>query len=424
MHARLLLAVGVALIATTAALAQDSLPIATTPVVNAPAPLPLAGPGSGLWPADDAAQPAQHSGTMWTSKEYLYFWPKATPLSVPLATTGSPATAAAAGLPLGALGTPGTAILNPNYLDYGPMSGGRVTAGWIDCEGFLGLQASGFLMESRSASFQAQSGPSGAPLSVPILSPVTELQSALDLALPGVSQGGMLASSTVSLWGSEVNGMLGIYHDTWLNVYGLLGFRYIDLSERLDITSLSTAPFADPTAGLPAPGPAVLAAFNDQFATRNQMYLGQAGFQGEAKFGGFFCDFALTAAMGQNHETLLIDGNTTGAMPGPGGIFTQLTNDGRWKRSQFTVAPEAKLQLGYDITHHIRVYAGYDFLYLTKVARPGDQMDHQVDLTQSPFFVGSAAAAASVGVSTNPAQYFNTTNFWIQGVTAGLQINF
>ena len=88
------------------------------------------------------------------------------------------------------------------------------------------------------------------------------------------------------------------------------------------------------------------------------------------------------------------------------------------------MAPEAKLQLGYDITHHIRVYAGYDFLYLTKVARPGDQMDHQVDLTQSPFFVGSAAAAASVGVSTNPAQFFNTTDFWIQGVTAGLQINF
>ena len=328
MRTRLFLVLGLVLTGSGMALGQSPLlPIATAPAGADPIGLPGAGPSSGLWPAADPAQPA-HSDTFWASSEYLHFWPKATPLPIPLATTGNPGTAAAAGLPLGALGTPGTAILNPDYLDYGPMSGGRVSAGWIDSEGFLGLEASGFLMESRSASSLVQSGPGGMPLSVPILSPVTELQSALDLALPGVSQGGVLAGSTVSLWGSEVNGMLGIYHDTWLNVYGLLGFRYIDLSERLDITSFSTAPFADPTAGLPAPAPAVLAAFNDQFATRNQMYLGQAGFQGEAKFGGFFCDFALTAAMGQNHETLLIDGNTTGAMPGPGGIFTQA--DKRW----------------------------------------------------------------------------------------------
>jgi Putative beta barrel porin-7 (BBP7) len=420
MNKRYLAVLGALLSSTGMVLAQASSPgpgelmIATPPsFVDAPRSW---GPGgnAGAGAKEDA---------FWTSAEYLMYWVKSAPLPTPLATSGDPAGAAASGLTLGALGTPGTSVLSPHQQDYGPQSGGRVSAGWLDSEGFLGFQASGFLLETRSASFAVNSNPGGSPaLSVPFLSPVTGTETALNLSAPGVAQGGVLASSTNALWGAEANGLLEIFNDHWLHAYALCGFRYFDLAERLDVTDFSTSPVAPATTGLTGPAPAVPATFRDFFSTHNQLYAGQMGIQTEARFDRFFIDCAIKVAMGDSRQSIVINGTTTALPPlSGGGVFTEGTNIGRFTRTQFAVAPEAKLQAGFDFTRNIRAFAGYEFLYLTKVIRPGYQLDHQVDLTQSPFFGGPGASSAN---STNPAQMFNSTNFWAQGINAGIQISF
>jgi hypothetical protein len=37
--------------------------------------------------------------------------------------------------------------------------------------------------------------------------------------------------------------------------------------------------------------------------------------------------------------------------------------------------PEAGIDVGYQLTRHLRAKAGYTFIYWTDVVRPGDQID-------------------------------------------------
>ncbi len=36
--------------------------------------------------------------------------------------------------------------------------------------------------------------------------------------------------------------------------------------------------------------------------------------------------------------------------------------------------PQVTLNIGYQVTRNLRVYAGYDYLYWSNVARPGDNV--------------------------------------------------
>jgi len=44
--------------------------------------------------------------------------------------------------------------------------------------------------------------------------------------------------------------------------------------------------------------------------------------------------------------------------------------------------PELNLKIGYDITPNLRAYVGYDFLFISSVVRPAEQIDLHVNLNQ------------------------------------------
>ena len=80
--------------------------------------------------------------------------------------------------------------------------------------------------------------------------------------------------------------------------------------------------------------------------------------------------------------------------------------------------PELGLKLGYDLTPNLRLYAGYDFLFISSVVRPGNQIDLNVNRTQVPNVFGPQAL---IGPAL-PAPQFNPTTFWVQGFNVGLQV--
>ena len=84
------------------------------------------------------------------------------------------------------------------------------------------------------------------------------------------------------------------------------------------------------------------------------------------------------------------------------------------------MVPEVKVQVGYDVTNNIRVFAGYDFLYVSDVVRPGNQIDPRVNFSQQAAPVGGGAL---VGPAL-PAAQFNHTDFWAHGVNVGLQFRY
>jgi len=84
------------------------------------------------------------------------------------------------------------------------------------------------------------------------------------------------------------------------------------------------------------------------------------------------------------------------------------------------VIPEVGVQLGYQFNPHVRAFVGYDFLYCSDVARPGQQIDRGVDTARIPSSVSVGAPAGPA----RPAFLFKNGDFWAQGVSFGLELRF
>jgi hypothetical protein len=131
-------------------------------------------------------------------------------------------------------------------------------------------------------------------------------------------------------------------------------------------------------------------------------------------------------ALGDMREQVNIAGSTA-YTPLPGGQTTTFntgilaagTNIGNHHSDRFAVIPELNFKLGFEINDHWRVWAGYDFLFVSNVVRPGDQIDRRLNPSQIPL-PPPAGAQPLVGVA-QPAVLFRTTSFIAQGVSLGLQ---
>lgn len=90
----------------------------------------------------------------------------------------------------------------------------------------------------------------------------------------------------------------------------------------------------------------------------------------------------------------------------PGGYFALPINIGDHSRTAFAVVPEIKFNLGYRVTPAATFYVGYGFLYASKVARPGNQINRNINPTQSVSYVGDVPA--NLDGTAQPAFKFNT----------------
>jgi hypothetical protein len=164
----------------------------------------------------------------------------------------------------------------------------------------------------------------------------------------------------------------------------------------------------------------------DRFHTSNRFYGGQVGARGEVRRGRFFADFNSAIALGGVDEVVNIRGITVITPPGSaatataGGLLALPTNSGRHTRSRFAVAPEAGLDIGYQVTERIAVSIGYDFLYLSNAVRPGDQIDRVLNPTQIPVNGTTGGLAGA----PRPAFTFHETDFWAQGIRFGASFRF
>jgi hypothetical protein len=106
----------------------------------------------------------------------------------------------------------------------------------------------------------------------------------------------------------------------------------------------------------------------------------------------------------------------------PGGYFTQPTNIGRQTDDAFSVLTDIGLNLGYQVTQRLRVYAGYSLLTISNVVQPGDQIDRRINPSQAPAITG-VVPPALVGPAA-PLPQFNTSTFWAHGVNFGVQLQY
>jgi hypothetical protein len=388
----------------------------------------------------------------WASAEYLFWTVKSANLP-PLVThntlSAAEETALLNGAPgqftPGGLGQPGTQILfGGNNLDLGLFSGGRFTLGVSGPGQQLGFETTYFFLGQQSQNFVAAS--SGTPsLFRPFFNatpnspanpfPTTtagfvNLQPASNAEIVAIApfvHGSVAVNYQSQLWGAEANLRYPLFCGCNYKVDVLGGFRYLDLSESLTINESLT--FSPAIATVPPNGPALVGVSNflqDGFATHNHYYGGQIGFDYEHRLGRWIFGVMPKVALGSMHQEVNILGFTTITTPGggsttaPGGLLAAGTNIGHHSDDRFAVVPEIGLKIGYQLTDHLKIYAGYDFLYISSVVRPGDQVDLNVNLAQ-PTILGGHGLASKVTGPAVPAVLFRRTDFWAQGGNVGLE---
>jgi hypothetical protein len=188
----------------------------------------------------------------------------------------------------------------------------------------------------------------------------------------------------------------------------LAGYRFGRFSENLSIVDSTT--FIPPTINK-----------TDLFDATNEFNGLEFGLNAGTRCSRWSLDVLAKLALGDTHSRTDVQGftNVVG-LPGPlaGGLFAQATNSGLFDENHFAVIPELGFTLGYDLTARLKASVGYTFVYWSSVMRPGDQIDTNVNSTQVP-----PPIKAVVGVPS-PEQKSVMTDFWAQGVSAGLEYRY
>lgn len=356
----------------------------------------------------------------WATSEYLLWWIKDAPLPVPLLTTGP----AQANL-TPTLGLPGrTILIGGEDLNNQERSGGRFTAGcWLDDGQTLGVEASYFFLASRSVGEQfASAGAPGSPfLGLPFFDVVTGRESSTRVALPGGFAGAAVLTVGSRMQGAEANGIMSQLVRGDFRLSGLAGFRYLNLNEQLTFSTSSPSIVPPPD----------IFQTTDQFDTTNHFYGGQVGARAEYESGKWLLRATGKVALGDIHQELRIRGQlaTTDFSPAasrldifPGGYFALPTNIGRTDGDRFAVVPEVNVTLGYAVTQSVRVFTGYTFLYVSDVLRPGNQIDRGINPVQSPAITGEPNVPFAV--PERPQPLANSSDFWAQGLSFGLELRY
>jgi len=387
--------------------------------------------------------------------DYLFWTVKKSPLPEPLLTIASLSDP----LP-GALGQPGTKrLLGNRKIDMGWQNGFLIGLGaWIEKGRWMGFESNFFLLPRKSQKQSVHT--SGEPGSLNIAVPIFDVTGLWGLnGVPGEAifilpgplfgpgfEGRFSLKISSRLQGVELNAIINFANLSTISFDFLGGFRWLQLRESLS--------FAGQTAALPNSSIAEgFYNFRDGLLTNNNFFGAQIGLKAcysREKFG--LMSFAKVAAGPMNQNIRIrgtsrtSDGNlfystkNTANRFLSGGIFAQPTNHGLQRQSCFAAAFEAGTKLFFRLTESFEIGLGYNFLGVTSIARPGDQIDRKINPTRTalaeasresvgigptvPVLFGSSAAAPLPFGSKRPKVKRCLSNFWVQGLTISLDLKF
>ena len=137
------------------------------------------------------------------------------------------------------------------------------------------------------------------------------------------------------------------------------------------------------------------------------------GAEAGAQFGSLMIDFRCKIALGQMQQTADVNGATDVLNPDGsmtffrGGLYALRSNIGRRQRGELAFVPEVGLNVGVQLTRHLKLFVGYSFLWISMVARAGEQIDPVINVSQFPIRSGDGPLVGRA----RPAPKFAGTDF-------------
>ena len=355
------------------------------------------------------------SSNMWFGAETLLWWGQKRDVP-PLLTT-----AGAGVLPVA--GNPGvtTVVGGPDAgLDSGLMPGYRLSGGmYFGCEKKVGISGRVFGLYQGSDTTSRNNDGTTQSIGLPFFNTLIGQPDAYLVAFNNgapVSSGTASVTTKLNLLAAEpsLRFLVSGSRDHQIDLLG--GYTYLRLKDSLGINSTSTDTF---TGNLIPDG--TVFTTSDLIASENTFHGGHIGLSSTVSRQRVSLTTLTKVAMGNMHETGFITGTT--GVQGPnaiaptvtsGGIYSQQSNIGTVDRNTFAFIPELGVKGGLRIRDNLSLTCGYTFLYISKVALAGNQIDPNVDLSQAQ---GGAAG-------TQPAFNYRDGSMWFQGVDLGLNWTF
>jgi len=403
------------------------------------------------------------TGGYWMRSEFLQWWTKGTRLPALLTTSANPRGG-------GDLADPDTSVVfGATRVANRGRSSFRVRLGyWFDPCRNLGWEVEYFDLGLQPTAIVTRS--TGDPvLARPYFDAVNQIHASLLIAYPGLALGEFGARNThyFQSTGASVRRTLlcytkcatcdagcgtgcggaglvedvgvmrgqGIEGDPWLGAGCgsactparcggtsvcldlVAGYRHYRMSDNLGIREIEVVTGTGTQAQV---GTAF--EINERFETLNRFNGGELGLIARIDKGCWSFEFLAKMALGNNHQRVLIDGQTRVTVPGQdaiihrGGLLALPTNIGVYTRDEFVVIPHFGAEVGYQVAPCLRVFAGYDFLYWANVMGSGDAIDTVVNPSQLPPNPLQGPA--------RPTFNWNDDSFWAQGIRVGTEWKF
>jgi hypothetical protein len=310
-------------------------------------------------------------------------------------------------------------LFGDGRVDEDMQYGGRVNVGfWYDACQDNAVEFSFMAVDNDGTHYTAAS--LGDPiLARPFYNVILNEQDAQLTAYSDVIEGGIAIGTTSELYSASalLRRTLRCSAGEKIDVVG--GYRYLRFCEGLSIYEdlVSTDPMGDVQIGTEID-------VYDAFTAENDFHGGEIGFSAEFFRGPFSLAILTKLGIGYVRQQVTIDGWTTVTVPDgspvtqDGGLLALSTNTGTHTTDRFALLPELDVTLNCQLTCNLRLSLGYNLLWLTEVARSGDQIDFGVNPTYLP---GSRVSPTG---ARRPAPLLNTTSMWAQAVSVGAVLEF
>ena len=356
-------------------------------------------------------EPCEANSRWSSSLEYVYWYPRRQSLP-PVLTTSSVASQ-------GILGQPDTHVLygdGPIELRHDRLIGLRGTFGyrlasdpcyqWEGRAFFLERDSSNYTIKPQSRLLLARPyvrSTDGSPGAEVIAGPLPDGR---------VLEGGFNAYTRIEVFGQEANLLKELHASEQWQWQGLLGLRFMQMRDRMDLTGTGwLLPLRD-----------TLYSSADHFQTFNKFYGGQIGLRAQWQLGQLDVRGALSAALGGTDQEIRTKGTRISQTPTikderPFGLYVLPSNSGQFDRWVLDMVTECNLEVGYQFGSHLRLSMGYTFLHWLNPVRSYRQVDaintNQI-LTGQP---GNNAPGAN-----HPRIPFRDDFVWLQGFNAGVSL--
>ena len=322
-------------------------------------------------------------------------------------------------------------MFGSNAVNFNLFSGARLDAGlFLDDTNRFSIDWSGFYMFPNTQSYAIGGDGAGNPvINRPFFSLGNMSQGGLLNSSPGELNGRLLVDFKSQFTGTEFNARYHSYFNERLHTEVLFGLRYLHAPVRTASTFSDSISPLQPDGFLTYQGNAVLPpnslADRDSFQTINQFIGAQIGGRVSYEQNWFTLSGFGKLALGGTIEETRINGSTSlitpgGAMTTPGGVLALPSNIGDHTRTVFGLVPEFGLNLGIDLCQNVRLNLGYSLLMWSRVVRPGEQLDGNINAGQAP---GSPSFGNVVG-PMGPLYRFNDEFFYSHNFNIGVEIHY